>query len=201
MLTETFGIDENEITYVENPWSGGGNAGEAVEVIVGGLELATLVFMNLVEDEQGSVDIKGESYSIMPLQIIDTGYGLERFCWAAAGTPTIYEAIYPETVEWLKEVSGFGKIASELESISLNQLLGEMSKLNGIMNIEAGVDGDELIQIFISRLADRGITITPDQFLSVTQPLSCIYAIPDHLHALANMLGDGLVRVMLNLDI
>ena len=193
MLTETFGIDENEITYVENPWSGGGNAGEAVEVIVGGLELATLVFMNLVEDEQGSVDIKGESYSIMPLQIIDTGYGLERFCWAAAGTPTIYEAIYPETVEWLKEVSGFGKIASELESISLNQLLGEMSKLNGIMNIEAGVDGDELIQIFISRLADRGITITPDQFLSVTQPLSCIYAIPDHLHALANMLGDGLV--------
>ena len=92
--------------------------------------------MNLVEDEQGSVDIKGESYSIMPLQIIDTGYGLERFCWAAAGTPTIYEAIYPETVEWLKE-DGFGKIASELESISLNQLLGEMSKLNGIMNIEA----------------------------------------------------------------
>ena len=27
----------------------------------------------------------------------------------------------------------------------------------------------------------------------MTQPLSCIYAIPDHLHALANMLGDGLV--------
>ena len=102
MLTETFGIDENEITYVENPWSGGGNAGEAVEVIVGGPELATLVFMNLVEDEQGSVDIKGESYSIMPLQIIDTGYGLERFCWAA-GTPTIYEAIYPETVEWRRK--------------------------------------------------------------------------------------------------
>ena len=36
-----------ELTYVENPWSGGGNAGPALEVIVGGLELATLVFMNL----------------------------------------------------------------------------------------------------------------------------------------------------------
>ena len=35
------GIDPMEITYVENPWSGGGNAGPAVEVIVGGLELAT----------------------------------------------------------------------------------------------------------------------------------------------------------------
>ena len=193
MLTVTFGIDEDEITYVENPWSGGGNAGEAVEVIVGGLELATLVFMNLVEDENGDVKIKGESYSVMPLQIIDTGYGLERFCWAAAGTPTIYEAIYPETVDWLKQESGFGNIADQLESVTLDDLLGEMSKLNGIMNIEAGVDGDELIQIFINRLADRGITITAEQFQAVTEPLSCIYAIPDHLHALANMLGDGLV--------
>ncbi|GIS49608.1 MAG: hypothetical protein Ct9H90mP23_2800 [Methanobacteriota archaeon] len=43
----------------------------------------------------------------MPLQIIDTGYGLERFCWAAAGTSTIYEAIYPESVDWLKKIAGF----------------------------------------------------------------------------------------------
>ena len=35
MLTETFGIHASEITYVENPWCGGGNAGAAVEVIVG----------------------------------------------------------------------------------------------------------------------------------------------------------------------
>ena len=42
-----------EITYVENPWSGGGNAGAALEVIVGGLELATLVFMNLEEHDDG----------------------------------------------------------------------------------------------------------------------------------------------------
>ena len=51
-------IDPSEITYVENPWSGGGNAGPAVEVIVGGLELATLVFMNLEEDEEGDVEIR-----------------------------------------------------------------------------------------------------------------------------------------------
>ena len=30
-----------DVTYVENPWSGGGNAGPAVEVIAGGPELAT----------------------------------------------------------------------------------------------------------------------------------------------------------------
>ena len=42
MMCETFGIDPKEITYVENPWSGGGNAGPAVEVIVGGLELSLI---------------------------------------------------------------------------------------------------------------------------------------------------------------
>ena len=86
LLVEKLGIESTSITYVENPWSGGGNAGPALEVIVGGLELATLVFMNLEEDEEGEITIKGQKYSEMKLQIIDTGYGLERFCWAAAGT-------------------------------------------------------------------------------------------------------------------
>lgn len=193
MFTETFGIDANEITYVENPWCGGGNAGPAVEVIVGGLELATLVFMNLEEDENGDVEIKGDRYREMPLQIIDTGYGLERFCWAAAGTPTIYEAIYPETVSWLKNLAGFDGIAKQWPELDLDKILGEMSRLNGIMNIEVGVDGDELRSTFIAKLSKRGISLTQQQFIAITDPLARIYAIPDHLHALCNMLGDGLV--------
>ena len=193
MLTETFGISSEEITYVENPWCGGGNAGPAVEVIVGGLELATLVFMNLEEAPDGDIELKGDRYREMPLQIIDTGYGLERFCWAAAGTPTIYEAIYPETVEWLKDLSGFSEVASRWPDLDLNSLLGEMSRLNGIMNIEPGVDAEHLSELFISRLAQRGVDLTKEQFLAVTEPLSRIYAIPDHLHALSHMLGDGLV--------
>ena len=193
MFTETFGIAANEITYVENPWCGGGNAGPAVEVIVGGLELATLVFMNLEEDENGDVEIKGDKYREMPLQIIDTGYGLERFCWAAAGTPTIYEAIYPETVSWLKDLAGFDGIAEQWPELNLDKILGEMSRLNGIMNIEVGVDGDELRSTFIAKLSERGISITQQQFIAITDPLARIYAIPDHLHALCNMLGDGLV--------
>tara|TARA_B100000003_G_scaffold101190_1_gene90682 strand:- start:608 stop:3454 length:2847 start_codon:yes stop_codon:yes gene_type:complete len=193
MLTETFGIDASEITYVENPWCGGGNAGAAVEVIVGGLELATLVFMDMEEHPDGGVELKGDRYRTMPLQIIDTGYGLERFCWAAAGTPTIYEAIYPETVAWLKECSGFESVANQWPSLDLERLLSEMSRLNGIMNIEAGVDGEKLVNIFLERLAQRGVEVSAEQFSSITEPLANIYAIPDHLHALCNMLGDGLV--------
>ena len=193
LLCGTFGIDPSEVTYVENPWSGGGNAGAAVEVIVGGLELATLVFMNLEENEDGDVEIKGVNYSEMPLQIIDTGYGLERFCWAAAGTPTIYEAIYPESVAWLKELAGFSAERFDMSQDELDSLLGEMSRLFGIMNIEAGSDGDRMREVFLKRLAERGYPIEAELFESITEPLSRIYAIPDHMHALSNMLGDGLV--------
>ena len=193
LFTEDLGIDALEITYVENPWSGGGNAGPAVEVIVGGLELATLVFMNLEEDEDGEYEIKGVNYSEMDLQIVDTGYGLERFCWAAAGTPTIYEAIYPESVSWLKELCNFDQKITNLNVDDLDKLLGELSKLSGIMNIEIGSDENEIYSRLIDRLSERKLDVNAEQIMDLMKPLSKIYAIPDHLHALCNMLGDGLV--------
>ena len=194
MLVNTFGINSSEITYVENPWSGGGNAGAALEVIVGGLELATLVFMNLEEHENGDIEIKGLKYREMDLQIIDTGYGLERFCWAAAGTPTIYEAIYPESVSWLKEIIGFESMVNNLKlEVDTSALLSELSRLAGILNIDVGTDVESLYTKLIERLDDLDIKISVSELKRLTEPLSAIYAIPDHMHALCNMLGDGLI--------
>ena len=194
MLVDSFGIRPEDLTYVENPWSGGGNAGPALEVIVGGLELATLVFMSLEESEDGDVEIKGLRYKEMDLQIIDTGYGLERFCWAAAGTPTIYEAIYPESVAWLKQLSDFDSMVSSLGlGVDMDALLSELSRLAGILNIDVGTDVQALYEKLAKRLSETGIELTVDQLKRVTEPLSSIYAIPDHMHALCNMLGDGLV--------
>ena len=193
LFVNRLGIDPNEITYVENPWSGGGNAGPAVEVIVGGLELATLVFMNLEERDDGDVEIKGIRYGEMPLQLIDTGYGLERFCWAAAGTPTIYEAIYPETVAWLQQESDFQSSLSQLGDIDMDSLLSELSRLAGILNIDVGTDVESLYNRLSERLEDRGFSISVEQLKTVTEPLASIYAIPDHMHALCNMLGDTLI--------
>ena len=194
MLVNTFGVAPADITYIENPWSGGGNAGPALEVIVGGLELATLVFMNLEEHEDGDIEIKGLRYREMPLQIIVTGYGLERFCWAAAGTPTIYEAIYPESVEWLKDIAGFDSMVVGLGlGVDTDDLLSELSQLAGILNIDVGTDVDSLYQRLVERLGDGGVEISIADLNRVTEPLSSIYAIPDHMHAICNMLGDGLV--------
>ena len=193
LFVNNLGIPCEEIIYVENPWSGGGNAGPAVEVIVGGLELATLVFMNLEEHPEGQYEIKGEKYREMDLQIIDTGYGLERFCWAAAGTPTIYDAIYPETISLLKNLSDFDSMIKEFSDLDMNHILSEISKLSGILNIDVGTDAESLYEVLTERLNERGHVIDSYGLKKMTKPLGAIYAIPDHLHALCNMLGDLLI--------
>ncbi len=102
-FVEIIGIPKIAINYKEQLWDGGGNAGPCLEVIAGGLELATLVFMNLKEDENGEFEIKDKKYSQNPLNIVDTGYGLERIAWCTWGTKTIYETVFPEMVRFLKE--------------------------------------------------------------------------------------------------
>ncbi len=74
--------------------------------MVGGLELATLVFMDLVAAPAGAVEIKGERYEKMKNYIVDTGYGLERFVWASNGAPTIYDAIFPDLVRQVADLAG-----------------------------------------------------------------------------------------------
>jgi alanyl-tRNA synthetase len=95
LLTSEFGADARAITYKEEEWEGGGNLGPSLSVGLSGLELATLVFMEYLRD--------GDRIRPMPLTVVDTGYGLERFTWMGQGTPTAYEA-------------AFGSIYAELRS-------------------------------------------------------------------------------------
>jgi alanyl-tRNA synthetase len=97
------GIPREAINYKEQLWIGGGNAGPCVEVLAGGLEIATLVFMNMKEDPQGTIVLEGKRYSPNPLNIVDTGYGLERIAWATSGTPTVYETAVPKMIQFLLE--------------------------------------------------------------------------------------------------
>ncbi|HLM70014.1 MAG TPA: alanine--tRNA ligase, partial [Thermoplasmata archaeon] len=93
-LTSEVGVDPKVITYKEEEWEGGGNVGPSLSVGVSGLELATLVFMMYVRD--------GERLKPMPLRVVDTGYGLERFVWASQGTKTAYEAVFGHEYDELR---------------------------------------------------------------------------------------------------
>jgi alanyl-tRNA synthetase len=97
------GIPREAINYKEQLWIGGGNAGPCVEVLAGGLEIATLVFMNMKEDDQGKTVIEQKHYAPNPLNIVDTGYGLERIAWFTTGTPTVYETVFPKMITFIQD--------------------------------------------------------------------------------------------------
>ncbi|MGI0155472.1 MAG: alanine--tRNA ligase, partial [Thermoplasmata archaeon] len=94
LLTEELGADPKAITYKEEVWEGGGNLGPSLSVAELGLELGTLVFMEYIRD--------GVTMRPMPLTVVDTGYGLERFTWMSQGTKTAYEAVFGREYEELR---------------------------------------------------------------------------------------------------
>jgi alanyl-tRNA synthetase len=111
---DIIGVPVKEINYKEQLWFGGGNAGPCLEVLVRGLEVATLVFMNMKEDRKGEFEIEGKLYSPNPLNIVDTGYGLERIAWLTQGTKTVYDTVLPELTKYILDNA---KDTSDLKSI------------------------------------------------------------------------------------
>jgi len=182
------GLAGSKITYKENPWVGGGNGGEALEVLAGGLELATLVFMDLEEDPKGDIELKGIKFKKMPRSIVDTGYGLERLVWASQGTPTIYEAVFPEAVLYLTQRANL-----EQKLKSSGSLITENAKLCGVLSVDYGSDLTELRQMVLDRLNSLGHKLSLSEFISTIEPLEKLFAIVDHSRALTFMFGDGIV--------
>ncbi|AHG00599.1 alanyl-tRNA synthetase [Halostagnicola larsenii XH-48] len=182
-LLESMGADITEVTYIEDPWVGGGNAGPAIEVIYRGLELATLVFMCMEQDPDGEYELKdGNRYSYMDTYVVDTGYGLERWTWMSQGTPTVYQAIYPEMIDFLTENAGLEHTEREEEIIARASRLSGQLDIDDVDDVEAARDD----------IADA-LDIPTDELRDLLEPLESIYAIADHCRTLAYMLGDGIV--------
>ena len=182
-LLEELGVPKEKIVYKEEPWVGGGNAGPCLEAIVGGIELATLVFMNLIEDENGDIELKGARFRRMDNYIVDTGYGLERFVWASQGTPTVYDAIFPDVVGAIMENSNAPEMDEKAEEV-----IAESSKLAGVMG---ELRGEKLIQMRKQVAEKLGITL--EELEEIVVPMEKVYALADHTRCILFMLGDGLV--------
>ncbi|WP_222915570.1 alanine--tRNA ligase [Natrinema sp. SYSU A 869] len=180
---ESMGVDLEEVIYIEDPWVGGGNAGPAIEVIYRGVELATLVFMSMEQDSDGEYEMKdGNRYSPMDTYIVDTGYGLERWTWVSQGTPTVYEAVYPDMIAFLKENAGL-EHTDEQEA-----LIHRAAKLAGHMDIDEAED----METARGEIAGE-LDVDAAELEELMEPLEDIYAIADHCRTLAYMLGDGIV--------
>ena len=170
-LTKVQGLDPKLVNYSEAWWEGGGNAGPCLEVLLGGVEVATLVFMSFA--------VENGQQRPMDIRVVDTGYGLERLTWISQGTPSAYEAVFGDVLEDLKKLSG-----TKIE----DRVLAEYAKVAGSMKIETAADVRALRGDTAARL---GIGL--DDFMKQVKPFESMYVICDHSRALMFMLSDGVV--------
>lgn len=171
-FTEVVGIPEEELTLKESWWEGGGNAGPCFEVSVGGLEVATLVFM--------MYDVLENGYREMPLKIVDTGYGIERIAWLTQKTPTAFHAIYGDLVREYHKLLGVKEPPDRL-LYSLFKKSGKLDprvpenfyKAKALVSEELGLPLEE-----VSAYVDGAVQV---------------YNVLDHLKTAILMLADGVV--------
>lgn len=93
-LLKELQVDPDEVTWIENVWSGGGNLGSCMEYFVGGMEIGNCVFMKYKYFPDGSIEE-------LDVKVIDTGTGLERILWLVNGSVTPYMDMYPSALKYL----------------------------------------------------------------------------------------------------
>ncbi len=171
-LVERLGVDPKLITYKESWWAGGGNSGPCMEVILGGAELATLVFIQYKDSNGNRIP--------METKVVDPGYGLERLAWVSQGVPSAYEAVFGDMLQYMKRATGATKVD--------DRLMMEYSQVAGMTAVESFAD----IRAIRQQTADR-LGITVDELMKEVTPLEHIYAVLDHARALMFVLADGVV--------
>ncbi len=175
-LTEELKIKPELITFKENSWEGGGNAGPCFEVLAAGNEVATLVFMEFIGPVNGG-------YTPMEVKVVDTGYGLERHLWAATGVPTIYDAVYPDIVRWLASKAGVPEPDPEV--------FYEFCQYAGNLNVEEA-NVDQMREIIAAKVGKK-LDMEPSDVIKMLLPYHAIYQIADHTKSIMFILADGVV--------
>ncbi len=171
-FTEAMGIPGELITFKESWWEGGGNAGPSFEVAVGGLELATLVFMKYRITDRG--------YEEIPLKIVDTGYGVERLAWFTAKTPTAFHAIYQGLLEDYRKILGIEEPDK--------RLLWAAFKAAGRLDPDDPKSVEEYYKR-VSKMTDNDLEAVEE----VLRREAVLYSMLDHTKTISLMLADGIV--------
>ncbi len=168
LLTDAFGINRNEVVFVEDVWAGGGSFGSSLEYYVRGLELGNAVFTEF----QGEL---GE-HTVLDQKIIDMGAGLERFAWITMGTPTAYDCCFGPITGNL-----FSKAGIDADSKILTRYFTEIAK-----SLEKHHDLSQ-----VRKAAIKASGLSDENLSKMITPLEGVYMIADHLRTLIFAISDG----------
>jgi alanyl-tRNA synthetase len=170
-VTDVLGVASEDVTYKEDVWVGGGNAGPDVECIIGGLEVATLVFMQY--------KVMNGDFVKLPIRTVDTGYGLDRFSWLSQGTPSCFHAIYGKLLDKVFKMAGL-KVD--------NALLYSVAKHSGLVTVDKTANRFDARRQ-VAELVDADV----DELDKVLIPIENAFAVADHTKCLSFMLSEGIV--------
>jgi alanyl-tRNA synthetase len=171
-VTKELEIKSEEVIYKEDVWSGGGNAGPDLETVVGGLELATLVFMKF--------KVVDNEFIELPIRTVDTGYGIERYTWLSQGSVSCFHAVYGSVLDEVFKMAGIGRID--------NRLLARVAELSGVMSLRETADRTEARK----RLAEH-VGMSVEELEKTLLPVENAFAVVDHTKCLSFMLAEGVV--------
>jgi len=171
LLTKTFGIPKEEISFNEQVWLGYGAFGYSLEYQVRGLETGNAVFTAF----EGSP----EKYVPLKEPVVDMGAGLERLTWLTQGTPTMYDAYFTPVLKRIQEEN----------SIDYDEeLFGRYSVLAGEINVDDYPNLDDA-KLKIAKSLGVEMSILSKQFGA----LEAMYAIADHTRTLLFAVADGML--------
>jgi alanyl-tRNA synthetase len=171
LLTKTFGIPKEEISFNEQVWLGYGAFGYSLEYQVRGLETGNAVFTAF----EGSP----EKYAPLKEPVVDMGAGLERLTWLTQGTPTMYDAYFAPVLKKIKEEN---KVEYDTE------LFMRYSPLAGEINLDDYRNLDEAK----SKIA-KSLRVEPSVLAKQFGALEGMYAITDHTRTLLFAIADGML--------
>jgi alanyl-tRNA synthetase len=171
-VTHDLGVKSEEITYKEEVWSGGGNAGPCVESFIRGLEVDTLVFMQY--------KVINNEFVKLPIRTVDTGYGIDRYAWVSQGAPSGFHTIYGQLLDKIFKMAGITKIDDEM-LVKVSKVSGLVSLDKAASRLETRKKEAQLVGVKASEL---------DKFIG---PIENVFAVADHTKCLSFILSEGVV--------
>jgi alanyl-tRNA synthetase len=171
-IVEELGLKPEDVTYKEEVWSGGGNAGPCLECIIRGLEVATLVFM------QYKV-VDGE-FIKLPIRTVDTGYGIDRYTWLSQGSPSAFHSIYDGLLDEIFKMAGITELDTDL--------LVKVAKLSSLINLDKTAS-----RLEARRKIAEVLGLNAEELDRILLPIENVFAVADHTKCLCFILSDGVV--------
>jgi len=168
-LIRGLGLKNEDITYHEDAWAGGGNFGPCMEYFSRGLELGNQVYMLYEKTPEG--------YKELNLKVLDMGMGHERNTWFTNATTTSYDCVMPTVMKKLYSITDI-KIDHEL--------IKKFLPYSSYLNVDEVENIDKVWQ-FVAKKINTDVK----ELRKKISELAALYSIGEHSRALLVALSDG----------